>query len=255
MMEGGRQWRRRHGGDSVAVLTPLTFPRGYERPRPLRAAIHRASAEGIAHNQRGCARRNGRRWGPRRRGHGIVVRGEVGAPRRGSEWEERAELGFAWELRAIAMRPQSLACERMGAARVRARGREVPAVAGAGVVADAMRCPGTGQRCAMRPVAGGGGRVRAWTGRPVVGCRFAAMSRSGVAEVASQLGLRGNSSVEGGGAAAAAGRADEGLVSSVGTPAPAFLSFRDWYLADKQLVVISFTAFVVCSLLLYCRIS
>lgn len=44
----------------------------------------------------------------------------------------------------------------------------------------------------------------------------------------------------------AAGRGDEGLVSTVGTPAPApVVSFQDWYMADKQLMVISFTAFVV----------
>ncbi|KAG0565509.1 hypothetical protein KC19_8G195900 [Ceratodon purpureus] len=37
---------------------------------------------------------------------------------------------------------------------------------------------------------------------------------------------------------------EEGLVATVGTPAPAPASLRDWYLADKQLVVISFTALV-----------
>lgn len=49
----------------------------------------------------------------------------------------------------------------------------------------------------------------------------------------------------------------EGLVSSVGTPVTV-VSLRDWYLADKQFVVISVSAFVVCcffSLPFLCSLS
>jgi len=40
-------------------------------------------------------------------------------------------------------------------------------------------------------------------------------------------------------------RGEESLVSSVGTAALSLVSLRDWYLADKQFVVISCSAFVV----------
>jgi len=69
--------------------------------------------------------------------------------------------------------------------------------------------------------------------------RFAALSRNDAVEV-KQLGLK--SSEEGG---AGAGRGEEGLVSTVGTPVSAPVFFQDWFMTDKQLAVTSFTAFVV----------
>lgn len=111
----------------------------------------------------------------------------------------------------------------------------VPSV---GVFPRAMRRQGSWQRCVVyvgrqvMQVKGRQGKV----GR--LGHRFAAVSRNEAVEGA-QFGNSGEEGV-------AAVRGEEGLVSTVGTPAPAPASFRDWYLADKQLVVISFTAFVVC---------
>ena len=68
---------------------------------------------------------------------------------------------------------------------------------------------------------------------------FAALSRNETAPV-EQLELKGNLYGEG------AVRREQGLVSSVGTPAQSLASFRDWYMVDKQLVVISLSACVVC---------
>lgn len=78
--------------------------------------------------------------------------------------------------------------------------------------------------------------MRELKGRLVVGARFAAVSTIEAGDGA-QFGLNGEGS---------AVRGEEYLLSTVGTPAPAPVSFRDWYLADKQLMVIPFTALVVC---------
>ncbi|XP_024360025.1 uncharacterized protein [Physcomitrium patens] len=75
-------------------------------------------------------------------------------------------------------------------------------------------------------------------GRQVAPVRFAAMSGNDAAEMA-QLRLTRNSDGVGCGPA----RVEEGLVSSVGTASPAPISFRDWHMADKQLLVISAAAF------------
>lgn len=71
--------------------------------------------------------------------------------------------------------------------------------------------------------------------------RFAALSSRNEAVELERVGLQGNLNNKEG--------AVEGLVSSVGTPAPSVVSFRDLYLADKQFVVLSFSAFVVCRFL------
>jgi hypothetical protein len=82
-------------------------------------------------------------------------------------------------------------------------------------------------------------RVGGWQGRQAGRCghRCAAMSRGRAVEISGSAGEEGRP---------AAGRGEdhpEGLLSTVGTPAPAP---ADWYLADKQLLVISFTALMVC---------
>ncbi len=78
-------------------------------------------------------------------------------------------------------------------------------------------------------------------GRRDVSGPFAALNRNEAVEL-EQLEFKGNLNGKGG-----AVRREQGLVSSMGTPAQTSLtSFQDWYMADKQLVVISLSAFVVC---------
>lgn len=79
-------------------------------------------------------------------------------------------------------------------------------------------------------------RLHQSKGRRVMSGPFAALGRNEAVEFNEQLGLKGEGVVRG----------EEGLVSSVGTPSQSLASFRDWYMVDKQLVVISFSAFVVC---------
>lgn len=145
-------------------------------------------------------------------------------------------FGLGFGFRAGVMRPQ-LACGRMSTTSL----RNLPALPGLGNVAvggfaRALRLrQGKWQRCVVHV-------ARCELQRPlkqVVRGRFAALSQN----EAVQFGLNANSSEQGG--AGCAGRGEEGLVSTVGTPAPGPVSFQDWYMADKQLVVISFTAFVV----------
>lgn len=76
-------------------------------------------------------------------------------------------------------------------------------------------------------------------GRHSMLTRFAALSGNEAVEL-ERFGSKGNLNGESG------LRGQEGLVFSVGTSAPSPMSFREWYMADKQLVVISFSAFVVC---------
>ncbi|KAG0557195.1 hypothetical protein KC19_11G109300 [Ceratodon purpureus] len=94
----------------------------------------------------------------------------------------------------------------------------------------ALRREGKWQRCVVRR------RLQQWKGRGVGAGPFAALGGNEAVEL-EQSGLRGP-------AGEGAVRGQEGLVSSVGTPAHSLASFRDWYMADKQLVVISFSAFV-----------
>lgn len=120
-----------------------------------------------------------------------------------------------------------LACGRMSATRV----LNPPAFAGCGKSHVAvLGNPRTCQRFQVRVA-----RSEFQRGKQI---RFAALSRNEAVEVA-QLGLK--SSEEGG---AGAGRGEEGLVSTVGTPVSAPVFLQDWFKADKQLVVTSFTAFV-----------
>ncbi|XP_024356783.1 uncharacterized protein [Physcomitrium patens] len=74
-------------------------------------------------------------------------------------------------------------------------------------------------------------------GRHSMLTRFAALSGNEAVEL-ERFGSKGNLNGESG------LRGQEGLVFSVGTSAPSPMSFREWYMADKQLVVISFSAFV-----------
>lgn len=71
--------------------------------------------------------------------------------------------------------------------------------------------------------------------------RFAAMSGNQAAEIEQSKSIR---NLDGEGSADL--RGEDRLLSSVGTAALAPASFRDWYLADKQLVVVSVVGFAVC---------
>lgn len=71
-------------------------------------------------------------------------------------------------------------------------------------------------------------------GRQVLRYQFAALSSQNVAVELEQIQGDLNKGVQG----------EQGLVSSVGTPAPSLTSLREWYLADKQFVVLSCSAFV-----------
>lgn len=68
--------------------------------------------------------------------------------------------------------------------------------------------------------------------------RFAAMSGNQAAEIEQSKSIR---NLDGEGSADL--RGEDRLLSSVGTAALAPASFRDWYLADKQLVVVSVVGF------------
>lgn len=108
---------------------------------------------------------------------------------------------------------------------VAAKGSAVPVPVPVGECARAMRRQGSWwQRGVVVRVGGWQGRQ---AGRGGHWC--AAMSRGRAVEVSgSPAAVRGEDH-------------PEGLVSTVGTPAPAPV---DWYLTDKQLLVISFTAFM-----------
>lgn len=71
--------------------------------------------------------------------------------------------------------------------------------------------------------------------RQVLRYQFAALSSRNVAVELEQFEGDLNKGVQG----------EQGLVSSVGTPAPSLVSLREWYLADKQFVVLSCSALVV----------
>lgn len=152
---------------------------------------------------------------------GLVVEQGIGGG-------EGSEGGF-WYRVVSTMRSQ-LACGKLWVTCVAGAPSHVAVVAGTGFP-SALRRQVNWQRCAVHV---GRCKLRQWKGRRVMSGPFAALSANETAEA----GLKGDVNGEG------AGRGREGLVSSVGTPAYSLAAIQDWYMADKQLVVISLSAFV-----------
>jgi hypothetical protein len=142
---------------------------------------------------------------------------------------EGSEGGF-WYRVVSTMRSQ-LACGKLWVTCVAGAPSHVAVVAGTGFP-SALRRQVNWQRCAVRV---GRCKLRQCKGRRVMSGPFAALSANETAEA----GLKGDVNGEG------AVRGREGLVSSVGTPAYSLAAIQDWYMTDKQLVVISLSAFVV----------